>query len=97
MPSWTAFVVGIVEQEDDVAGRGVAGRRDRQDVLGGARDLLDGRRLDGGDRVRLAPRWASPKLVKEVAKVATTGITWNAIRKIVPGSRYLIGMCQGWR
>ena len=45
----------------------------------------------------LVPRCASPKLVNDVPSVATTGITWKAMRKIVPGSRYLIGMCRGCR
>ena len=43
------------------------------------------------------PRWPSPKLVNAVANVKTTGMIWKRIRKMVPGTRYLIGMCQGCR
>ena len=43
------------------------------------------------------PRCPSPKFVNETAIVATTGITWKAMRKIVPGTMYLIGMWRGWR
>ncbi len=43
------------------------------------------------------PRWPSPKLVNDTPNVDTTGTTWNATRKIVPGMMYLSGMCHGCR